>query len=473
MIYEHLPAHGELSLAGDIGARLRLLREQPGLSQRALGEPKLSGSYVSLIERGKLRPTLPMLHHFATRLGVSLLDVLDPEDGAPHKRNGDTGRRARSAVACPFQLGAADRRQEMILLQVAALLRLHSWPLAEHLLSTMARAPLPFAYEGWYVLYSAEALWEQERVYEARTALVHLASASIEQERLFYGHLHLLRGQIERVLGHFSQAREEHRRGLEMVEKDEQPALLVILLANLAYDSLLLDASALAHIYAYLALDALSSLMKAKDGIKCVTLEAQDALHKSLLAGEKGELEEASLAALHSLELATVSRAAHLQSWIRCALAYALQRQGKLAAAEAEFRRAIAEASDPQSAFDCGALVVLHCCLAALLLATGKQAQAVQEARTAQALGCMQPDHRQMQALVALTWAVICAGRGEEARADEHFLRALHLLHEHLPTGGKAGVFSRFCELLNARKQIGTQMSELIGWWAIRAAARL
>jgi transcriptional regulator with XRE-family HTH domain len=477
MIDEHLSAQGDLSINDDIGARLRLLRQQQGLSQRELGEPLLSGSYVSLIERGKLRPTLSMLHHFATRLSVPLPVLLGPQEDTPNKTNADTGGYSLSAETSSVHGDAGDDRQQILLLQIAALLRLQRWQEAEHLFSTITCMPLSKAGAGWYVLYSGEALCEQGRFKEAESLLAHLLAVTSpginDDERLFHCHLHLLLGQVYRVLGHFAEARDVHRQSLGMVEKDKETALRVIIGANLAYDYVLLDDYSLATTHACFALEVLHTLMKTWDEAGCITMLAQSALHQSVLAREKGNLETARRAAIRSFELATVSRALQLQSWLRCVLAYALERQGGLAAAEREFRLAIAEAAAPQAAFDCGALVALHCCLAALLLATDKPAQAVQEVRVAQALSCMQPDDHQMQALIAITWAVLCAEQGEETTADEHFLRALRLLHERLPTGGKAGVFSRFRALLGAHKQIGPQMSELIGWWAMRAAARL
>jgi transcriptional regulator with XRE-family HTH domain/Flp pilus assembly protein TadD len=478
MSHEHVSTPGMLPMNPDIGARLRHLRRQHGLSQRALGEPKLSGSYVSLIERGKLRPTMPMVHHFAARLGVPLRDLLDPEEDSSPKTKANTGGHALASTAVPRTAHPEDQRHHILLLQAAAALRLHRWPEAEHLFSIMARTPLPKACQRWYVLYRGESLWEQGRFQEALALLTHLVTvtfpeANDDDERFFHCHLHLLLGQVYRVLGHFKDARDVHRQSLEMLEKDKETALRVILETHLAYDYLLLDAPLQATTHACFALDALDALKKSWDEAGHISVLAQSALHQSLLSGEKGDQESARESALQSLELATVTRAVQLRGWLRCVLAYAFQQQGKLAEAEAEFHRAIGEASAPQAAFDWGALVVMHCCLAALLLMTGNEVQAVQEARAAQTLSCMQPDDRQMQALVSMTWAVICAEQGEEASADAHFLKALHFIRQRLPTAEKAGVFSRFQALLCARKQIGKNMSDLIGWWAMRATARL
>lgn len=57
----------------DIGARLRALRKQRGVSLRALAELcGLSANTISLVERGKTSPSVATLHRLATALGVSM-----------------------------------------------------------------------------------------------------------------------------------------------------------------------------------------------------------------------------------------------------------------------------------------------------------------------------------------------------------------------------------------------------------------
>ncbi len=57
----------------DVGARVRTLREQRGLSMRALAELcDLSPNAISLIERGITSPNVSTLHRLATALGVHI-----------------------------------------------------------------------------------------------------------------------------------------------------------------------------------------------------------------------------------------------------------------------------------------------------------------------------------------------------------------------------------------------------------------
>src|SRR5215212_9353035 len=53
-----------------LGARLRELRTQAGLTQSELAGARFSKEYVSQIERGKTRPTRETIDWLAARLGV-------------------------------------------------------------------------------------------------------------------------------------------------------------------------------------------------------------------------------------------------------------------------------------------------------------------------------------------------------------------------------------------------------------------
>ena len=62
-------------IAPNVGPRIRTIREQRGLSLRALAERcNLSINAISLIERGENSPTVSSLHMLATALGVKITD---------------------------------------------------------------------------------------------------------------------------------------------------------------------------------------------------------------------------------------------------------------------------------------------------------------------------------------------------------------------------------------------------------------
>src|ERR671937_1250783 len=60
-----------MSVGESIGQRLRRLRLEKGLSQRALAGPGVSYAYVSRIEGGQRRPSLRAIRVLARKLGVS------------------------------------------------------------------------------------------------------------------------------------------------------------------------------------------------------------------------------------------------------------------------------------------------------------------------------------------------------------------------------------------------------------------
>lgn len=68
------------------GARLRTRRRQLGLSQIELAGEDLSGSYVSLLESGRRRPTLRAARTLAARLGCSADYLLHGDDPAQVER---------------------------------------------------------------------------------------------------------------------------------------------------------------------------------------------------------------------------------------------------------------------------------------------------------------------------------------------------------------------------------------------------
>ena len=71
-------------IAPNVGPRIRTIREQRGLSLRALAERcNLSINALSLIERGENSPTVSSLHMLATALGVKITDFFeDPHEHA-------------------------------------------------------------------------------------------------------------------------------------------------------------------------------------------------------------------------------------------------------------------------------------------------------------------------------------------------------------------------------------------------------
>lgn len=59
-----------------VGARIRELRLEKGLSATALAAPYFTRAHISALELGKIAPSLQALAYFAKQLGVPLRDLI-------------------------------------------------------------------------------------------------------------------------------------------------------------------------------------------------------------------------------------------------------------------------------------------------------------------------------------------------------------------------------------------------------------
>lgn len=72
---------GEAKLLRAVGKRIRMLREQNGLTMAELGQSArgvvyFQRQYVWKMETGRVAPSLAALSHFAKRLGIPLAQLL-------------------------------------------------------------------------------------------------------------------------------------------------------------------------------------------------------------------------------------------------------------------------------------------------------------------------------------------------------------------------------------------------------------
>lgn len=63
-----------------LGARVRRLRKDKGLSQEALADPHYTAAYISHVENDKRTPSQKVLEHIAERLGVSVEELVTGRD---------------------------------------------------------------------------------------------------------------------------------------------------------------------------------------------------------------------------------------------------------------------------------------------------------------------------------------------------------------------------------------------------------
>src|ERR1700737_2525350 len=65
------------AVAARVGTNIREVRTKLGMTQAQLAAPEFSISYISAIERGKIRPSLKALSILAKRLDVPLTFLLE------------------------------------------------------------------------------------------------------------------------------------------------------------------------------------------------------------------------------------------------------------------------------------------------------------------------------------------------------------------------------------------------------------
>ena len=101
------------AVAARVGTNIREVRTKLGLTQAQLAAPEFSISYISAIERGKIRPSLKALSIFAKRLDVQLTFLLE---GSP-----PSAAEARAVGYSPADPDA-DQKIDMDLLQASVLI---------------------------------------------------------------------------------------------------------------------------------------------------------------------------------------------------------------------------------------------------------------------------------------------------------------------------------------------------------------
>lgn len=77
-----------------MGARIKGLRKEKGLTQLELAEPAYTHAYVSTVEAGKRNPSQGALEHFASKLGIGVEELLT---GRPPGMEGDLRLRLAEA----------------------------------------------------------------------------------------------------------------------------------------------------------------------------------------------------------------------------------------------------------------------------------------------------------------------------------------------------------------------------------------
>lgn len=433
------------AVAARVGTNIREVRTKLGMTQAQLAAPEFSISYISAIERGKIRPSLRALSVLARRLDVPLTFLLE---GSP------TGAAEARAVGYSPADSGPDQRIDVDLLQASVLVQQGALIEAQELLAPIQ--PDRITTDQVYQLYLLRGQIHLGAA-EYQEAVVDLRAAIVQGEALndseYTERARNLLGKAYYWLYNYTLAMENHQRCNAAIENGQitDPVFSLEVFGNLANDYFRLGELEKAVIFYHRALETLEEMHRDSKSF------AERYMEISQHYKESGKLAMAREYAMRSLAVYEMRDEQRLVGLTHQRLGKALEKQSELDAAEQEYRRAISierELNDEISASTC------HTCLAELLLKRGEVEQAEAEAQEALNFARISGDPQtQGQALIAL--AQICHQKLDYAAADEYFTQALALLDEAQAHEIAASAYFRYANLLEERGEVQRSLSAI------------
>ncbi|MHB8596713.1 MAG: helix-turn-helix domain-containing protein [Ktedonobacteraceae bacterium] len=433
------------AVAVRVGTNIREVRTKLGMTQSQLAAPDFSISYVSAIERGKIRPSLKALSILARRLDVPLTFLLE---GSPAG-----AAEARAVGYSPADAGP-DQKIEVDLLQASVLVQQGTYRQAEQLLAPMQ--PERLTTDQVYQLYLLRGevhagLHEyQEAVVDLRQA-VSQGEAINDSERT--ERARNLLGKASFSLYNYTLALENHLRCNHAIEQRTitDPVFAFEVYSNLANDYFCLGDLEQATLNYHRTLSLFEGMER--DSLSF----AQKYMEISQQYKHAGKLTIARDYAMRSLALFEMRDEQRLVGLTHERLGKTLERQNDLDTAEQEYRRAIVierELGDPIASATC------HTSLAELLLKRGEVQAAEQEAQEALTSARTSGDAQtQGQALMAL--AQLRHQIGDYVAADEVFIQALALLDASHAHETAAAAYFRYANLLEERSEVQRSLNAI------------
>lgn len=433
------------AVATRVGTNIREVRTKLGLTQAQLAAPEFSISYISAIERGKIRPSLKALSILAKRLDVPLTFLLE---GSPAG-----AAEARAVGYSPADSGP-DQRIDVDLLHASVLVHQHAFKEAEHVLLPIQ--PERITTDQAYRLFLLRGQIHLG-THEYQEAVVDLRATVSQGEGLndieYIERARNLLGKAYFSLYNYTLALENHLRCNAAIENGHinDPVFSFDVFSNMANDYFRLGDTAKSVTYYHLALATLDGTGRDSRSFAQKYLEISreyKAAHKLTIARDYATR---SLALYEMREEQRVAGLTHLR------LGKTLERQNDLNGAEEEYKRAIAierELDDEVSISLC------LTSLAELLLKRGKPKEAEREAQEALKFAHSSKDPQtQGQALIAL--AQIHHQSNDFTVADELFSQAL----EHLDSSNAheiaASAYFRFANLLEQRGEVQRSLNAI------------
>ncbi len=433
------------AVAARVGTNIREVRTKLGMTQAQLAAPEFSISYISAIERGKIRPSLKALSILARRLDVPLTFLLE---GSPAG-----AAEARAVGYSPADSGP-DARIDVDLLLASVLVQQEEFKQAEQLLAPMQ--PERITTDQVYRLYLLRGQIHLG-LNEYQEAVVDLRAAVTQGEAIndieYIERARNLLGEAYFLLYNYTLALEHHQRCDSAIENGHvnDPVFSLEVFSNLANDYFRLGDFEKAVTYYHRALEMLEGLNRDSKSF------AQKYLEISQHYKSVGKLTWARDYAMRSLAVYEMRDEQRLVGLTHQRLGKALEKQDNLDGAEQEYRRAIAiesELNDEVAASLC------HTGLAELLLKRGQTKEAEKEAQQALKFARSSGDAQsQGQALIAL--AHLRHHSGDFAAADKFFTQALEQLDSSHAHEVAAGAYFRYANLLEERGEVQRSLNAI------------
>ena len=426
------------AVAARVGTNIREVRTRLGLTQAQLAAPEFSISYISAIERGKIRPSLKALSILAKRLDVPLTFLLE---GSPAG-----AAEARAVGYSPADSGP-DQRIDVELLQANVLIHQHAFKEAEQLLAPIQ--PERITTDQAYRLFLLRGQIHLG-VNEFQEAVVDLRSAVSQGEGMndieYIERARNLLGKAYFSLYNYTLAMENHQRSNTAIENGfiSDPIFALDVYSNLANDYFRLGDLEKAVTFYHRALAALEEINRDSRGF------AQKYMEISLSYKTADKPTMARDYAMRSLALYEMRDEQRIVGLTHQRLGKALERQNDLDSAEEEYKRAITierELDDEISVSVC------LTSLAELLLKRGSVKEARREAQEALKFARSSKD-AQTQGQALMTLAQIEHQSGDFAAADKLFAQALEQLDASDAHEIAASAYFRFANLLEQRGDV-------------------
>ena len=433
------------AVAARVGSNIREVRTRLDMTQAQLAAPEFSISYISAIERGKIRPSLKALSVLARRLDVPLTFLLE---GSPADAT-----EARAIGYSPSDAGP-DQRVDVDLLQASVLIQQGQFSDAKELLTPIQ--PERITTDQVYKLYF---LCGQTHLSagEYQEAVVDLRSALSQGENLndneYTEQARNLLGKAYFALYNYTLALEHHLRCQTAIEQGllSDPFFSLDVYTNLANDYFRIGDLDNATSYYRRALDILDSF--GQDSKNFAQQYMQIGQHYKSI----GKFLLARDYTMKSLAIYEMRDEQRLVGLTHQRLGKTLERQSNLEGAEQEYRVAISIERDLRDEVSAS---ICHTSLAELLLKQDRVDEAGQEAREALRFA-QESDEAQAQGQALIALAEIAHRAQNYSDEDEFFTRALDLLDNANAYDIAAAAYFRYANMLEERNEVQRSLNAI------------